>query len=542
MTPATPPSRRTVRTSPLWGALALALTGCVDGGLFDLTLDVGTCEVDADCKSVLGSLASCNAGFCDVAPVPTRCADTVPVDLFDNPEHVDRIVLTHLYDSDKQQLERNAVELAVTEANYEGGFQGRLFGLVHCDYGEGAYHDGLSPEEAATDVSQTMTDLLGVTPFVGPYESPVAQVVFKNLESDGGGFFVSPAASAASLTSIDGVDKTDTNPGTFWRTVPSDVLQGRAAAYDMLARVVGSSELVTEEPTDTGAGDTGAGDTGAGDTGVVAANIAEGNPIDHVAVVYARGNYGEGLAENFRQAFTAEGGTVDLQSFDGPTGLESAALAVAANRTIEEVFFIGDDAEDYAAFLGVMTAQDYFNSDGTTRRIMLPSNAATPQVLDAIQDYRTIFRFLRGTRPALDTSSSNSNYVSFAASFVREYGVDPEDSVITAYAYDATWLSMYASVWSQAHSNEIGLVGLGSGMRNVSDPGSPVVNLRPSEWNQGVGSFVNGESINAVGVSGNLDFDAVEEETTAPIQIWNILATGTKFNVLYTFDAEELAK
>lgn len=471
---------------------ATFLPGCVQ-------VDVVSCTSSEQCQPAYGLLAQCDAqGFCGAGEVLPRCADTEPEGLLTDPAYADYVILAHLYDRPKREsLEKNAVSLAVQEVNRKDGFSGTPFGVVHCD---NSVEDGseVSSEEVSVDIMEWLSQTLGEVPVVGPYDSSTSLATFQALESQGGAFFISPAATSPALTTVDGVEKSDEKPGTFWRTPPPDSLQGSAAAEDMRSR-----------------------------------------DVSVVALIYAEGPYGEGLSGEFERAFEAGGGDVAKYGFRDRSSLSEAFVEALDNPEVEEVFFVASAVEDIRAFFDAAKIQGFGPTDGpggTQRNIFLSDGAASSRVVEAITGASELFPIVRGTRPWLNTSTDN--YKVFELIYNDEFQADASDAVFISYAFDATWLAMYASIWSIVHEGEITYFGLGSGMRRMSEPDGPVVNLRPSEWKAGVEYFEQGQAINVRGVTGELDFDPVTEETTTPIQIWGLASTddGFDFVVLETID------
>jgi hypothetical protein len=63
--------------------------------------------------------------------------------------------------------------------------------------------------------------------------------------------------------------------------------------------------------------------------------------------------------------------------------------------------------------------------------------------------------------------------------------------------------------------------------------------IRPTNWNPVKAQFKAGNIIDVLGASGELDFDPVTEETTAPIEIWRIHRDGDAFEVCRTWCWDE---
>ena len=107
---------------------------------------------------------------------------------------------------------------------------------------------------------------------------------------------MSPSATSEELITIDGTEKSDENPGIFWRTAPPDTLQARVIAQDMTLR-----------------------------------------SRKRVGVIFTNGSYGSGLAASFSQNFEGE---VVERPFLSDSERDEAIYDFATDPLIEEVLFI----------------------------------------------------------------------------------------------------------------------------------------------------------------------------------------------------------
>ncbi len=145
------------------------------------------------------------------------------------------------------------VNLGVKEVNDAGGVLGKPIEIIHRDSGD-----------TKTDIAtQSTTSLLGqgVSAIIGAASSGVSKTVINQITGAGAVMF-SPANTSPDFTAWD--DK-----GLYWRTAPSDVLQGKVLGNYMAS-------------------------CGAQTVGMIVLNDA----------------YGTGLAENVKAAFEAAGGQV----------------------------------------------------------------------------------------------------------------------------------------------------------------------------------------------------------------------------------------
>lgn len=463
--------KRSLRPSAVLGATLLAACGDFSA----------PCESHADCRDAFGFGWTCeNDGRCAQEPVHPRCATTVPPDLFDHrADYTDHVVLGAMFDASYDINEGHAIELAITQANDEGGIGEGDVGLVECTYETNPDLDDLDFPGAVAEVALWLNERMGIEAIIGAQTSSTTQDLFNTLVENEP-FIMTPSATSPALTYLDGVDKTDENPGTLWRTAPPDSLQGQAAAADMTAR-----------------------------------------GVTKVGLVWQNGAYGDGLSEIFQARWT--GGLV-LVEFDDENQRDEAIARVQLDDTLEEVFFISSEAQDAASLVNAAASTGFFGSGpgGDDKRIFLADGASSESLIDETTTSKQVYRLIRGTRPSVDTTSLS--YTTFQVSYVDRFDVDPSSSIYTAYSYDATWLTMYAAIWARAEGADGPLATeMGRAMRSLSDRGtSRVVNVRPSSWNDLKGWFGARQTIDVIGVSGPLDYDPDTEETSAPIEVWGI--------------------
>ena len=168
------------------------------------------------------------------------------------------------------------VNLAVEEINKAGGVNGKDVEVFEGDSGD-----------TATNIASTTADQMiarGSDVIVGAASSSVSLTIIDKITS-AGVLQISPANTSPELSTYN-------DNGLYWRTAPPDTFQGQ-----VLAEVV-TSENVTKP-----------------------------------AVLVLQDSYGEGLAQNFQENFTAAGGTMagdpifydpKAQTFDAEVGQAKA--------------------------------------------------------------------------------------------------------------------------------------------------------------------------------------------------------------------------
>jgi branched-chain amino acid transport system substrate-binding protein len=462
------------------------------------------CTSDTECRDAFGFGEVCaDDGYCAVAELPPRCSSDIaglPLDVMENPNALTGgIVLASVHDHNWDVAELQSVRLAVMEAVENGGVDGVPIGLLECTYGPDSTLDDLDENAAAEELGLFLTGRLGIQGYVGPYTSGQSTALFNALSTVGGAFVISPSATSPSLTDIDGVTKTDADPGTFWRTCAPDSFQGQVAAEDMIGR--GRTK---------------------------------------VAVIYYNDPYGNGLELAFRTRFAADEGyeVVSLQYSDTST-LAGHVATLASDDTVEEVFMISGETADIAAFINAAGAVTGFDDDeedpypASGKGIFLSDAAKDTDMLGGIVQGAELLEQVRGSAPAAP-DPTDVEYNTFKAAYTARYNQDAEATIYMPYSYDAGWLALYAAAWSVSQDGALLADGMGRGMRHVSS--GSAVRLLPTDWNTGRARFSAGESIDVKGTSGPLPYDPVTEETATAVDIWEITASGDDFEVVGTFE------
>lgn len=456
--------------------IAALAAGCVA-----TRADVDACETHAECRAQFGFASVCtDDGYCDDAPSNKRCGTTFPRDLFANREdYADAVVFGNLMDESlaTHRARELSAQLAIKQANEAGGLELRKFGVVFCTIQEDDELDFDDRPTAAVHSAEYLIDTLGVPAIIGPAASDDVQLVFQSLR-DRGVVFISPSATSPALTTLDPAEVDDADPGLLWRTAPPDSLQGAAIAYDMRAPGAGRAA-----------------------------------PVDNVAVIHHTGAYGEALALVFSEEFIRLGGTPTSFAFTTESEM-SDAIGNAAIGEFDEVLFVSSQTLDAIAFLDA--AADLSGFDGVG--LFLTDAAANPDLL--MQATPTRFGQVRGTRQAPRDETTDLVYASFIAAYSAEYGEDVKKFSFTANAFDAAWMLVYGAGWALLQDGEITGRNIARGLRRLSD--GPVIETRPTTWNQVLQAFGRGESVDISGASGDLDYDPVTEETTGEIETWRI--------------------
>lgn len=461
--------------------MILSLLGCSLS-----TYEQQPCEQHSECREAFGLNWTCGEeGLCSERDPHQRCTSTWPDDLWIRPEEYrDHVLLASMFDHTTDLPEVYAVRLPVIQLEDQGGLDGTDFAVIECTYEETSSLDGLDYPSSAAEVSSYLVDELGVKAIIGPKTSGQTTVVYETV-GDRDMVVISPSATSPALTTIDGVEKSDDEPGNMWRTAPPDSLQGVAVAKELDLR--GTGEVV---------------------------------------VVYQTGPYGEGLAEVFLENYQGQASGIEYLS---ASEVPDIATELPSNYPgVDTVFFISSEVGEIAEFLNA-AAEGNNLQRWKDIQIFLADGAAQAYVLDNTSD--ALYANILGSRPSV---TQGLVYDGFAASYAATFpGRDAADAVYTSYAFDATWLAIYGATWSHFNEREITGLGIARGLRKVSS--GEELEIRPTNWNPVKAQFKAGNGIDVLGASGELDFDPVTEETTAPIEIWRIHRDGEAFEVCRTW-------
>ena len=439
------------------------------------TLDHQACTSSVDCRAFgVGSMCGTD-GFCGEPQPEPRCQTTYPSDLFTRPENYPNVFLIGtVYDGSLAThiARAQSVQLAVIQANEDGGVGGRPVGLVFCTVAEDLTFDGLSRQDAALTTSRYLADALGVQAIVGPPSSGETQSVFEALDATSPRvLLISPSATSPLLTGLES-PPSDTSPGVLWRTAPPDSLQGRVIAHDMIDRSVLRVALVTES-----------------------------------------GAYGEGLGTIVSASFQTLGGTVVAMPYVNAAGLNSSVLAAKA-ADVDAMLFVSSQTDDVVA--AIITA----NVAGwpMDRGIFVTDSAANTDFLTGTTDATALYPLIRGTRPA---PASGPVFDAFTTRYASVFtGQDARSASFTAQSWDAAWMIFAGATWAKNADLPFETVPIARGLRRLSsgtsvDFGSGALGVLAT-------AFATGGDVNVRGASGDLDYDPITEETVAPIQLWTV--------------------
>ncbi|MBI4701249.1 MAG: ABC transporter substrate-binding protein [Deltaproteobacteria bacterium] len=465
------------------------------------------CQTGHDCRRGVGS-GACIAGVCTAAfPADPSCPVTEPEDLSSEPlSGPDApLVLGGIFSLDEEfdQAQTKAARLAIREINASGGaIDGRKLALVLCDNGgAGNKAEGTERERLNQHALDYLSGTLGVPALVGPLTSSDALVLIPyTLKQRYPTVIVSPSATSPALTDEpDRLDGAGDKHGLFWRTAPSDELQGEVLAKD----VIGLQEKISK-----------------------------------VAVLFIQDAYGQGLAKVFQESYGPDKTTTF--PFDEKTDRKSLAEQVEKHEKgpFDAVLIIAVLASDTVSILTEMAgtslaAKPLFFSDGSKDA----SKLLDPKLPDAVKD---MIRGAIGTAPAgppLDPK--DARYVpfdQFDTALKKDFKISAKDYSFLAHSYDAGYVISYGVLYASQFGNSFDGRNVAEGMSRLSK--GQDVDVGRTGWSTAKKGLTGPDpkEINIQGCSGPLDFDPATGEAPGPIEIWRVKDDLSGFEVTKTIN------
>jgi branched-chain amino acid transport system substrate-binding protein len=424
-----------------------------------------------------------------LAELEPRCQLSEPEDLWTQLPGLlgDRILLGGLFaiNTEKHLVRADATRLVVREINtIAQGISGRQLGILICN--NDADGDSSNNDQETTELVRYLAGTLAVPVILGPTSSSNSITATNILLGDRlPTAIISPSATSPALTDLPDRLNPGDPLGLFWRTCPSDALQGK-----VLAQVISGTR-----------------------PGVV---VPDG--LDRVAVIYQNDAYGSGLQQVFRDQFTLIDGAHEVGGFSFEIGEADLANALtnAAGFGPDAVMVISSDATRTVSVLEAaqghvaLQGRPYFLTDGSKDAAVLLSAANSPGVKGVVVG-------VIGTAPA---SPSGSAYQTFADSLQNQFGRDASQFSFVAHSYDAAYVGSYGIVFAHvvpafdAFPVVDGLSRLSAGL---------AINVGPNDFQAAVTTLTSpGGSIDIAGTSGPLNFDAALGEAPGDIEIWSV--------------------
>ncbi len=461
--------------------------------------DAATCTTGHDCRKAAGG-GACVTGACQAqAPEDSACKALIePPDLLSGSLVGEKppVIIGGIFslDEPKNAALTVAIRLGVKDINRKGGMDGNKLGIVFCDNGgtgnTATGEDRIARNNHAVDY---LAGTLGVPVILGPLTSSDAiQLITHVKEKSYPTVIISPSATSPDLTGVDDRLHPDDKYGLFWRTCPSDLIQGKVLAEKVIPPMSGD-----------------------------------------IAVIYLQDAYGEGLATVFRKTYgLKESDSFPLEEADLSNATKLTAVVdkvtAYAPKGIVVITTIGADAIKVVTALAAvpaLVATPFYFTDGAKDATALLNPALSA-------DVKAIIQGAKGTAPA---SPSGTSYETLKANLTKEdMALDPSSFSFLAQSYDATLVGAYGIIAASKSGPAYDGLNVAAGLAHLS--AGKTINLDPTEWLSGVGELRSAGQINVAGISGPLDFDPVTGEAPAQIEIWKAAADFKSFESLDTVD------
>ena len=357
-------------------------------------------------------------------------------------------------------------------------------GAKTCDLKLSLLDDQTSPS-VGVDAAKKLVDVQQVPALIGALSSGVSAAILTSVTAPSQVVQISPASTSPTFSDLARQGKT----GGFWfRTCPSDALQGLAMA-----------------------------------------KVAHDAGLQKVAVMYLNNPYGQGLSQEFTAGFRQLGGTVTENVVYNPSQPSyRAEVGKALSPAPDALFLIGYPGD------GTTITREWIAAGGPQKFLFPDGLESQDFVNDVGAQY---MKDVHGTAPGTDKTPS---LATFQGEFQAKFGTLPTQAYIPN-AYDATVLVGLAM--EQARSSKGPAIR--DAIRKVTDPKGQKVYAGVAELKKAAALLAEGKSIQYVGATGPLQFDA-NGDIAAPMQVWNVSAQGkvepTGMVTVAQIDAMRVAK
>ena len=347
---------------------------------------------------------------------------------------------------------RNSIELAADHVNRAGGVQGASMVIISRD-------TAVNPVQGV-DAARALVDVQNVAAIVGALSSGVTVAVAQSVTVPKNTLMISGASTAPSISVLEDGD-------FLFRTTPSDASQG-----------------------------------------VILARLAQELGYDTVGIMYINNAYGEGLANQFEESFTALGGTVtakvpheDVQptyasELDKATDGDPDALAVLS--------YTGQAAVYVREALEGGYADEFLFADGT-------KGAEWIEGIDA-------WDALDGSMGTVQGSPGSPAKDAFLTSYTESFGFPPSHPFMAEH-YDATVLVALAAAKAGSTTDS---TAIRDALRDVANAPGEVVGPGRDEIAKALALISEGKDINYNGAGGDIEFDE-NGDVFGTIEIWTIM-------------------
>lgn len=355
-----------------------------------------------------------------------------------------------------QQIAKGA-QLAVADLNDAGG-------VNQCTLKLSLLDDQTSPS-VGVDAAKKLVDVQHVPAIVGALSSGVSAAVLTSVAAPSKVVLISPASTSPTFTQLGKDGKT----GGYWfRTTPSDALQG-----------------------------------------VAMAKVALDAGLKKVAVLYLNNAYGQGLSQEFTNAFRKLGGTITQDVVYNPS---QPSYRSEVNKALDPkpdgLFLIGYPGD------GTTIAREWISAGGP-QKWLLPDGLESQ---DFVNDVGA--QYMKNVHGTAAGSVTTPSLATFQSEFQKRFGTLPTQAYIPN-AYDAVVLVGLAI----DHAKSADATAIRDGIRKVTDPKGEKIYAGAVELKKATKLLAEGKSIQYIGASGPLQFDKYGD-INAPMVVWSVDADG----------------
>jgi ABC-type branched-subunit amino acid transport system substrate-binding protein len=352
-----------------------------------------------------------------------------------------------------QQIAKG-VQLAVSDLNAAGGVNGCTVKL--------ALSDDQTQPNVGVDAAKKLVDVQHVPAIVGALSSGITTAILTSVTAPGHVILISPASTSPTLTELGKEGKTG---GYFFRTAPSDALQG-----------------------------------------VAMADYAYKAGLRKIAVLYLNNAYGQGLNDQFSKAFKGLGGTVTQNVVYNP---DQPSYRSEVNKALgggpQALFLIGYPGD------GTTIAREWVASGGPQVWLLPDGLQSQAFVNDVGAQY---LKKVYGTSPGTtDTPSLQT----FDKEYNAKFGALPTQAYITN-AYDATIIVGLAMDYAKTTTDT---AAIRDAMRKVTDPNGQKVYAGVNEIEAAKGLIKLGTTVQYIGATGPLEFNQYGD-VAGPYVEWTV--------------------
>ncbi len=369
-----------------------------------------------------------------------------------------------------------AIQMAISEINSQGGVLGQN---VTLNYGDDATLPATGAQVATTLIQQNHVQAIIGSLASGVSASVISVCAQNNVVE------VSPASTSPLFSNL------TLTGGWFFRTVPSDALQGVVAAHYLYTN----------------------------------------RSFRHVAVIAIDNPYGNGLASVFQTAFTALGGTV-TQKVIVPQALTSYTTY------LQTAFSSGNpDGVYFIAYpdTGLQLMKDWWANHASWPTNWTFSEGLQAQsFIDSLVSNSIPVQAIQGSAPV---SPAGALYDAFASRFNTLYGHQP--GLFASQGYDAAYMIALAAQKAGAtdgasiKAQMIPISGTSAGVGTKVYPGA-------GNWTAARTAIAAGGAINYEGASGSLNWNQYGDPTSS-YEIWGMNTSNQITELQFFPEAQVIA-